>query len=93
MPRFGVGDRVRILDLPKEGHVRTPFYVRGQIGVVERFCGAYLNPEDLAYGRDGLPARDLYRVRLPQTALWPAYTGLASDTLDIEIYGHWLDPA
>lgn len=93
MPRFQVGDRVRILDLPKGGHIRTPFYVRGRIGVVERFCGVYRNPEDLAYGRDGLPARDLYRVRLSQTVLWPAYAALGSDTLEIEIYDHWLEPA
>lgn len=92
-PRFSVGDRVRILDLGKAGHIRTPFYVRHAEGVIERHCGAYPNPEDLAYGRPGLPPVDLYRVRLDQTALWPDYAGPAGDTLEIEIYDHWLAPA
>jgi len=93
MPRFRPGDRVRILDLDKAGHVRTPFYVRGRTGVIERHCGAYPNPEELAYGRDGLPARDLYRVRLAQSDLWPEYRGGPADGLEIEIYDHWLEPA
>jgi len=25
--------------------------------------------------------------------VWPGYQGLPSDTLDIEIYQHWLEPA
>jgi hypothetical protein len=34
-PRFAVGDRVRILDLGKPGHVRTPSYVRGRVGTID----------------------------------------------------------
>jgi nitrile hydratase len=61
--------------------------------LVERYCGAFPNPEELAYGFDGLPARHLYRVRFQQTAIWPAYNGPAHDTLDLEVYEHWLRPA
>jgi nitrile hydratase subunit beta len=91
-PRFAPGDRVRIRDLGKPGHVRTPTYVREKIGVVERYCGAFRNPEDLAYDR---PAErvPLYRVRLSQAELWPDYDGGALDTLELEIYDHWLEPA
>ena len=71
--RFRPGDRVRIVDLGLTGHMRTPAYVRGHAGIVERDCGDHLNPESLAYGGDGRPARALYRVRIPQTALWPRY--------------------
>jgi nitrile hydratase len=74
------------------GHVRTPFYIRGKNGVVERFCGAFANPEELAYARSGLPRRPLYRVRFQQTDVWPDYAGENSDTVDIEIYQHWLEP-
>jgi nitrile hydratase len=75
------------------GHLRTPHYIRGRRGVIERLCGSFANPEELAYGRDGLPARPLYRVRFAQRQVWPDYAGTADDTVDIEIYEHWLEPA
>lgn len=93
MPRFREGDRVRILDIGKPGHVRVPWYVRRHEGLIERYCGAYPNPEELAYGRPGLPAVDLYRVRLSQADLWRDYAGPRGDTLEIEVYDHWLAPA
>jgi nitrile hydratase len=91
--RFAVGDRVRVLAMYPLGHVRTPWYIRGKSGVIERSCGAYRNPEELAYQRSGLPARLLYRVRFLQREVWPDYRGRAADTLDVEIYDHWLEPA
>lgn len=90
-PRFRPGDAVRILDIGKPGHVRIPWYVRLRRGVVERYCGAYPNPEELAYARPGLPPVDLYRVRLKQSDLWLDYRGPAEDTLEIEVYDHWLE--
>ena len=33
------------------------------------------------------------RVRFDQTALWPDYDGPPGDTIDIELYEHWLEPA
>ena len=90
--RFRDGQRVRVRVAHPPGHVRTPFYVRGHTGVVERFCGIYANPEELAYGRSGQPAQPLYRVRFAQRDLWPDYTGPAADSVDVEIYQHWLDP-
>jgi nitrile hydratase len=59
--------------------------------VVERLCGEFANPEELAYARDGLPRRPLYRVRFLQRELWPDYAGRDTDTVDIEIYEHWLE--
>ncbi len=91
MPLFEVGDRVRIRNAHPPGHRRTPFYARGKTGVIERYCGAFRNPEELAYGFDGLPRRELYRVRLRQTELWDSYDGPPGDTLDLEIYDHWLE--
>ena len=74
------------------GHIRTPSYVRGRRGVVERLCGSYPNPEELAYARSGLPPEPLYRVRFLQTELWPDYRGNAGDTVDVEVFQHWLNP-
>jgi nitrile hydratase subunit beta len=89
---YAVGDRVRIVDLGKLGHVRTPFYVREKVGVIERYGGTFENPEERAYGRGLSTAVRLYRVRLRQRDLWPDYAGRPDDTLDIEIYEHWLRP-
>jgi nitrile hydratase len=88
---FAIGDRVRVRKIFPLGHIRTPWYIRGCTGVVERICGAYPNPEELAYHRSGLPAQPLYRVRFSQREVWPDYRGSASDTLDLEIYQHWLE--
>lgn len=91
-PAFSTGDRVRVLKVDAPGHIRTPFYVRGLEGEVERFCGFFRNPEELAYGRYECEKRALYRVRFPQQAVWPDYAGLPGDTLDIDLYEHWLEP-
>jgi nitrile hydratase len=90
---FAPGDRVRVKPGYPPGHCRTPHYCRGREGVIERLCGEFGNPEQLAYGLSGEPARPLYRVRFSQAALWPGYRGGADDTIEIEIYQHWLEPA
>jgi nitrile hydratase len=88
--RFRAGDKVRVLDLGKTGHLRTPFYVRGKIGEIVELCGHYLNPEDLAVGNTAGPVVPLYRISFRQASLWPDYAGSHLDTLYIEIYDHWL---
>jgi nitrile hydratase subunit beta len=87
---FKAGDHVRVRDAHPPGHVRTPSYIRGRTGTVERLCGQYPNPEELAYARSGLPPQPLYRVRFRQTELWPDYRGNSGDTVDVEIFQHWL---
>jgi len=90
--RFRPGERVQVRLAYPLGHVRTPWYIRGHHGVIERLCGAYPNPEELAYARSGLPRQPLYRVRFLQREVWRDYAGTAHDTVDIEIYQHWLEP-
>jgi nitrile hydratase subunit beta len=63
---FAPGDAVRVLKVTPPGHRRTPFYIRGKEGIVERVCGEFGNPEELGYGFDGLPKKRLYRVGFPQ---------------------------
>jgi nitrile hydratase len=91
--RFHPGDRVRVLRAAPLGHVRTPWYIRGHSGVIERLCGAFPNPEELAYARPGAPSQPLYRVRFVQKDVWPDYAGAASDVVEVEIFQHWLEPA
>ncbi len=91
--KFRAGDRVSVRAAYPIGHVRAPYYIRGKSGVIERYCGAYPNPEELAYARSGLPKQPLYRVRFRQAEIWNAYRGTHDDTVDVEIYQHWLEPA
>jgi nitrile hydratase len=90
---FAVNDRVKVRRVYPPGHVRTPYYIRGKAGVIERVLDAFPNPEEKAYGRSGLPKQPLYRVRFLQTDVWPNYPGPSGDTVDVEIYQHWLEPA
>ena len=52
--------------------------------------GEFGNPEQLAYG---LPAerKPLYRVRFTMAELWGDRAERPEDTLDAEIYAHWLE--
>ncbi|MEM7213516.1 MAG: SH3-like domain-containing protein [Pseudomonadota bacterium] len=87
-PRFAPGETVHVKSGSAPGHVRTPWYLRGKTGVVERVCGAFANPEELAYNRDGMPERVLYRVRFSMDEVWG---NGGADTIDAEIFEHWLE--
>ena len=88
--RLEPGDRVRVRDDYPMGHIRTPVYVRGKEGVVTKALGAFPNPETLALGRDGMPAKMLYEIRFKQSELWSGDNGPESDTRVMDIYEHWL---
>jgi len=85
-----MADRVRVKTMTPPGHVRAPFYLRGKRGVIERPLGAFANPEQLAYG---VPAdqKPLYRVRFTMAEIWGDRAENPDDTLDAELYGHWLE--
>lgn len=92
-PRFKPGDAVRVRAGSPPGHFRTPGYIQGKTGQVAAVHGAYKNPETLAYGGDGLPKQSLYLVRFDQAAVWTRYGGAPRDSLLIDIFEHWLEPA
>lgn len=75
-------------DIPP-GHVRTPFYLRGKTGVIERTLGRFPNPEDLAYGVTAKPGQ-LLRVRFTMADVWGDAAENPSDIIEAEIYAHWL---
>lgn len=90
-PIFKPGDRVRVRAAYPLGHIRTPYYIRGHTGVIERLCGVFGNPEELAQQRSGEPKQPLYRVRFRQKDVWPDYRGADGDVIEIEIFQHWLE--
>jgi len=89
--RFKPGDRVKVKFEDRPGHLRTPWYIRGKSGWVERVYGEFLNPESLAFGRDGLPKKTLYLVAFNQTDVWDD-AAKNRDKVLVDIYEHWLEP-
>ena len=76
-----------------EGHHRTPGYVKGKIGSVERVHASFTNPETRAYGADGLPKQPLYLVGFAQYDVWPDYRGHGGDRIYVDVFEHWLEEA
>lgn len=77
---FDVGARVRVSARRHGGHHRTPGYLKGRVGTVQRCHGSFTNPETRAYGESGLPEKRLYLVRFENG--YPLYA---------DIYEHWLE--
>jgi nitrile hydratase len=84
---------VRVAARSHEGHHRTPGYLKGKLGRVERVHAAFPDPETRAYGDDGLPRRSLYLVGFAQRDLWPDYRGRRDDRLYADLFEHWLEEA
>jgi nitrile hydratase len=90
---FECGQRVRVAARLHEGHHRTPGYVKGKTGRIERVHASFTNPETRAYGSDGLPLQPLYLVGFAQRDLWFDHGGHADDRVYVDVFEHWLEPA
>lgn len=84
-------------------HLRTPGYVHGAVGVVERVVGIFSDPSRLAFDQNDAAVQPLYRVRFVRDAIWPVLPSsldkkanggssatAINDTVDVEIYQPWL---
>ena len=87
------GQRVRVVARSHDGHHRTPGYVKGKTGTIERLHASFTNPETRAYGGDGMPKRQLYLVGFAQRDVWPNYAGGGTDRIYADIFEHWLEEA
>jgi nitrile hydratase len=90
---YRAGQRVRVAARWHDGHHRTPAYVKGKVGSVESVYASFPNPETRAYGGDGLPKQQLYRVGFAQCDVWSNYHGRAGDRIYVDIFEHWLEDA
>ena len=79
---FHTGQQVRVSARPHDGHHRTPSYIKGKVGTVERVHGEFTNPETRAYGDDGLPKQTLYLV---------GFEHPNRDRILVDVYEHWLE--
>jgi nitrile hydratase subunit beta len=91
--KFDPGALVRVASRPHDGHHRTPGYLKGKTGRVERVHAEFKNSETRAYGSDGLPRLPVYLVGFAQRDVWPDYRGRANDRIYVDVYEHWLEEA
>jgi nitrile hydratase len=87
------GERVRVAAREHAGHHRTPSYIKGKVGRIERAHASFTNPETRAYGEDGLPRQPLYLVGFAQRDVWPGYRGREEDRIYVDLFEHWLEAA
>jgi nitrile hydratase len=90
---FRRGQRVRVAARAHDGHHRTPGYLKGKSGTIERAHASFTNPETRAYGADGLPKQQLYLVGFDQRDVWPEYAGREEDRIYADVFEHWLEEA
>ena len=89
-PRFKIGDRVRVKDMPYLFYTRTQMSVRGVVGTIAALTYPDLVPEEGAFNLDGR-IEQYYIVRFRQKDLWPEYQ-FDMDTLQTESPERWLEP-
>ncbi len=90
MTAFRIGDQVVIEQRPESRHHRVPAYIKGKSGEVAEICSDARLPEEISEHLESTTRVPVYRIRVPQSDIWPDYAGNQSDTLEIEIYEHWL---
>jgi nitrile hydratase subunit beta len=90
VPRFAIGDRVRVTALPTIAIARVPNYLRGCRGVVERLVDPLVVEDNRGRGRE-IQSFQHYRIVVPLSDLWPNYTGSPRDDLHLEICEPWLE--
>ena len=92
-PKFKVGDRVRIKDLPDIFYTRCQIYTRGALGTVAALVYESPAAEDEAWDNTDKPEW-FYSVRFQQKELWPDYPDLyANDSVETEFSERWLEKA
>lgn len=92
-PKFKVGDRVKIKDLPDIFYTRCQVYTRGAVGTVSVATHESPAPEDESWGHVD-KSEWFYIVCFRQVDLWPDYPAqYAKDSLQTEFSERWLEPA
>lgn len=107
-PLYGAGDFVRVRPYRqaesggcrsiewRRPHIRTPGYLYGVAGRVERVCGRHGDPSFLAFGLKAPEVR-LYRVQFRMKDVWAESSSerrdAGDDAVEAEIYEPWLAPA
>jgi nitrile hydratase len=89
--RFDVGDRVRVRNVHPEGHTRSPRYLRGRVGVIQRCNGHEIFPDSNAEYRGDQP-QVVYNVQFDGVEIWGRSAEPAT-VVSIDLWDSYLDPA
>jgi len=90
-PRFKVGDRVQVRDMPYLFYTRSQMWARGVVGTIAALTYSDLVPEDEAFNVDGR-VEQYYIVRFRQKDVWPEYP-FDNDSVQTESPERWLEAA
>ena len=91
LPRFQVGDSVRVRNVHPRGHTRLPRYVRGKAGVIARFQGVHDFHDAVPQGVTAQP-QPVYNLRFQASELWGDSTEV-NESLHIDLWESYLEPA
>ena len=89
--RFKPGEAVYARNIHPQHHTRTPRYVRGKTGRVERDYGVFILPDSHAQNTGKTP-QHVYSVRFTARELWGP-DARESDGLFIDMWDDYLEPA
>lgn len=91
-PKFKVGDKVRIKDMPDIFYTRCQVYTRGAPAVVARLVYESPPAEDEAWDNTE-NVEWFYSLVFKQKDLWPEYSDtFGNDTVETELSERWLEP-
>lgn len=89
-PRFKSGESVRAVNRHPMGHTREPRYIRGRVGAIHEYHGAYVFPDRSAEGsKEG---QHLYSVRFTAEALW-GESASGRNAVYVDLWQDYLEPA
>ena len=89
-PRFTAGDRVRARNIHPTGHTRTPRYVRGKSGVIDRDHGVFVFPDTNAVFAGKTP-QHLYSVKFTAREVW-GEDASPLDSVYLDMWDNYLEP-
>lgn len=89
-PHFQVGDKVRTLPAPGEGHCRLPAYAAGRMGTVIRSHGNHVFPNTSARFQGENP-EPLYTVKFTATELWGTQAETPQDSVSLDLWQPYLE--
>ena len=90
-PRFQTGATGRVRNLHPATNTRLPGYLCGKIGTVEIDHGVFIFPDTHAHNLGEKP-QHCYSIRFKATEVWGP-TAAANDTLRVDLFDDYLDPA
>ena len=91
VPRFQVGQRVRVRNIHPAGHTRLPRYTRGKLGTIDRDHGVYVFADSNAHFLGEKP-QHVYSVRFAARELW-GEQALPQDGVYVDMWDDYLEPA